>query len=137
MSLDTAAVAVITYKKCRCGGTGRHLGLKIPYPRGCTGPTPAPGTTSSAQSPPTSVSGNSQRLLPKTAFASLRLLSNPKPAGFGFGFSRFFSPAAPPFQIEPASLGFGFVFLRRILGKACGFAFQRFAFFIERIGGGT
>ena len=45
------------------------------------------GTTSSAQSPLNFVSGNSQRLLPKTAFAPLRLLSNPKPTGFGFVFS--------------------------------------------------
>ena len=40
-----------------------------------------------AQSPLGFVSGNSLRLLPKTALTTLRLLSNPKPAGFGFVFS--------------------------------------------------
>ncbi len=40
----------------RCGGTGRHLGLKIPYPRGCTGSSPVTGTTS-----------------PRTAYRSRRL----------------------------------------------------------------
>ena len=47
-------------------------------------PSPAPA---SAQSPLNYVSGNSLRLLPKTAFAPLRLLSNPKHFGFGFVFS--------------------------------------------------
>ena len=46
-------------------------------------PSPAPA---SAQSPLNFVSGNSLRLLPKTAFAPLRLLPNPKPTGFGFVF---------------------------------------------------
>ena len=91
-------------------------------------PMPAPA---SAQSPLNFVSGNSQRLLPKTAFAPLRLLPNPKQFGFGFVFyyladfvslaTAFFRSeqtpsrthsAAPPFQIEPAALGFnlGFYF---------------------------
>ena len=47
-------------------------------------PSPAPA---SAQSPLNSVFGNSLRLLPKTAFTTLRLLSNPKHFGFGFVFS--------------------------------------------------
>ncbi len=47
-------------------------------------PSPAPA---SAQSPLNFVSGNSLRLLPKTAFTTLRLLSNPKHFGFGFVFS--------------------------------------------------
>ena len=47
-------------------------------------PSPAPA---SAQSPLGFVSGNSLRLLPKTAFAPLRLLPNPKHFGFGFVFS--------------------------------------------------
>ena len=93
---------------------------------------PAPA---SAQSPLNFVSGNSQRLLPKTAFAPLRLLPNPKHFGFGFVFyyladfvslaTAFFRSeqtpsrthsAAPPFQIEPAALGFNLGFF--ILGQS-------------------
>ena len=65
--------------------------------------------------------------LPKTAFTTLRLLSNPKHFGFGFVFyyladfvsfattiflseqsSSLIHSVAPPFQIEPAALGFNF-----------------------------
>ena len=86
-------------------------------------PSPAPA---SAQSPLNSVSGNSLRLLPKTAFAPLRLLSNPKHSAsdlfflsFGVSIAHF---VAPPFQIEPTSLGFnlGFYFLQSPFGFVSG-----------------
>ena len=43
------------------------------------------------QSPLNFVSGNSQRLLPKTAFASLRLLPNPKHSASDLFFSLLFT----------------------------------------------
>ena len=101
-------------------------------------PSPAPA---SAQSPLNFVSGNSLRLLPKTALTPLRLLSNPKHFGFGFVFyyladfvsfattiflseqsSSLIHSVAPPLQIEPASLGFnlGFYFLQSPFGFVSG-----------------
>ena len=105
-------------------------------------PSPAPA---SAQSPLNYVSGNSLRLLPKTAFASLRLLSNPKHSASDLFFLLRAKSAqlrfrqqptaiaencahylAPPFKSEAPGFGFVFSFARKVRSTsfpatACGY----------------
>ena len=42
--MDSMTESVFLHHQCPDGGIGRHEGLKIPWPRGCAGSSPAPGT---------------------------------------------------------------------------------------------
>ena len=41
-----SSIPVPLRNECRDGGTGRRGGLKIPWPQGCVGSSPTPGTIS-------------------------------------------------------------------------------------------
>ena len=102
---------MLLFRKCRCGGTGRRTGLKIPGSRERTGSIPVTGTTSKEPD-----------FIPFPRFAleprklHIRRVLPPSPdrirfAGIRSGFfdsrqksSRAHS-AAPPFRTGSASLG--------------------------------
>ena len=103
---------MLLFRKCRCGGTGRRTGLKIPGSRERTGSIPVTGTTSKEPD-----------FIPFPRFAleprklHIRRVLPPSPdrirfAGIRSGFfdsrqksSRAHS-AAPPFRTGSASPGF-------------------------------